>query len=624
MIDQVGNNAPNAGAGGTGSYTLPVATPTVLGGVKVGTNLSIDGAGVLSAQAGASPTFTDKLYATRTGVSAATLGSAKPTLNAANYLEFTRSDDTKVLVATLTWTVTADTVFVSNNGFDVDLYQSQTRAVSGEYSYVVKQAGTPISNEFYSGIRSFAGTSHATVHDVPVDTCVFDAIVGSRTVASGDGGTLDVWFRQTTTQTCTYRLYTGATVGGADYYSNVQMNSTAIALSKENLRQDLRDEIDSKIDSTQLSLWLTANGYKKTWSVSQAQYDAIAATNAIDPNAAYLIRCDGEAATSDWYKSTTNLIDPASYTRTTSLQHSPDGLCLVAVLSNSAPTLRVFRRPTLASDVWTQVATPASGSVHSAAFSPDGLCLTALGGGSTDFFHFRRSTLASDVWTDTSHPAINLNANGYLRYSPDGLCAFVSASGAIHSLRRPNIGSNSWTKTTVTDMAFRPDPISLSPDGVCVFLCGRCFRRPNVNSDTWTLTSTIVPTFSITHSEFSPDGLCLLVGNNYNSTTVVFRRPTLASDVWTQVAVLSATATTGTSAFSSTGLVLSCAVNQHGIVNFSRPTTASDVWTQLPSMSGDDTYVNNAMSLSTGNDSMVTNSINTGGARIVSFRKLEV
>jgi len=37
-----------ASLGGAGSYTLPIATGSILGGIKVGTNLSIDGSGVLS------------------------------------------------------------------------------------------------------------------------------------------------------------------------------------------------------------------------------------------------------------------------------------------------------------------------------------------------------------------------------------------------------------------------------------------------------------------------------------------------------------------------------------------------------------------------------------------------
>lgn len=37
---------------GASVYTLPIASPTTLGGIKVGTNLSIDGTGVLSATGG--------------------------------------------------------------------------------------------------------------------------------------------------------------------------------------------------------------------------------------------------------------------------------------------------------------------------------------------------------------------------------------------------------------------------------------------------------------------------------------------------------------------------------------------------------------------------------------------
>ena len=61
------NFAPNAsgscsvtsggGSGGGGSYTLPTASNSVLGGVKVGTGLSIDGSGVLSATGGGSMVY---------------------------------------------------------------------------------------------------------------------------------------------------------------------------------------------------------------------------------------------------------------------------------------------------------------------------------------------------------------------------------------------------------------------------------------------------------------------------------------------------------------------------------------------------------------------------------------
>lgn len=43
------NLVAQGGSGNTGGYILPIATPTVLGGIKVGTGLTIDGTGILSA-----------------------------------------------------------------------------------------------------------------------------------------------------------------------------------------------------------------------------------------------------------------------------------------------------------------------------------------------------------------------------------------------------------------------------------------------------------------------------------------------------------------------------------------------------------------------------------------------
>src|SRR4029078_1367131 len=44
------NNGGSGGGGGDGSYVLPVASATILGGIKVGTNLTIDAGGILSAK----------------------------------------------------------------------------------------------------------------------------------------------------------------------------------------------------------------------------------------------------------------------------------------------------------------------------------------------------------------------------------------------------------------------------------------------------------------------------------------------------------------------------------------------------------------------------------------------
>lgn len=55
------NKYKGNGGGGGGSYVLPVATASRLGGVKVGSGLTIDGAGVLSAEGGSEPVDFNKL-----------------------------------------------------------------------------------------------------------------------------------------------------------------------------------------------------------------------------------------------------------------------------------------------------------------------------------------------------------------------------------------------------------------------------------------------------------------------------------------------------------------------------------------------------------------------------------
>lgn len=58
---------PSVIGSGGGSYTLPTASGSVLGGVKVGTGLSIDGSGILSATGGGSMTYPGAGVARSTG-----------------------------------------------------------------------------------------------------------------------------------------------------------------------------------------------------------------------------------------------------------------------------------------------------------------------------------------------------------------------------------------------------------------------------------------------------------------------------------------------------------------------------------------------------------------------------
>jgi len=74
-VNQVGNAEVNLDAGGGGSYTLPPATASVLGGIKVGSGLSVLGDGTLSATGGGGGGVIDSVTATPgTGISATTVG----------------------------------------------------------------------------------------------------------------------------------------------------------------------------------------------------------------------------------------------------------------------------------------------------------------------------------------------------------------------------------------------------------------------------------------------------------------------------------------------------------------------------------------------------------------------
>lgn len=53
------NNLGNAGGGGGGSYTLPVASQSTLGGIKVGSGLTIDSGGTLNAEGGTNDVVLD-------------------------------------------------------------------------------------------------------------------------------------------------------------------------------------------------------------------------------------------------------------------------------------------------------------------------------------------------------------------------------------------------------------------------------------------------------------------------------------------------------------------------------------------------------------------------------------
>lgn len=106
----------------TGSYTLPTATGSVLGGIKIGSGLSIDGNGVVSATGGGATT----------GTFTAVVG-VDHTIDTFN-------------IATTNYKTVEYTVYISNGvkiqSQKVLLMQDETNVYTQEYAIMSNSAGT--------------------------------------------------------------------------------------------------------------------------------------------------------------------------------------------------------------------------------------------------------------------------------------------------------------------------------------------------------------------------------------------------------------------------------------------------------------------------------------------------
>jgi hypothetical protein len=127
------------GSGG-GSYTLPIATANVLGGIKVGANLSIDGAGVLSA------TDTNTTYTAGNGL---TLGT----------------NDFNVGGTTNRITVSADAVDIASDYIGQTSITTLGTITSGTWNagsisnnYITSVAGTKVTGNISGNAANVTGT----------------------------------------------------------------------------------------------------------------------------------------------------------------------------------------------------------------------------------------------------------------------------------------------------------------------------------------------------------------------------------------------------------------------------------------------------------------------------------
>jgi hypothetical protein len=155
LSDLTDNTNLLAGAGGDGSYTLPVATDSILGGIKIGTGLTIDVNGVVSVTVDTfsgdyndltnKPTLFDGQYASLTGAPDLTVYQLAANAFSGSYTDLT---DIPTLF---------DGAYTSLTGVpDLTVYQLAANAFSGDYNDLIN---TPTIPTVPTTISSFTNDS---------------------------------------------------------------------------------------------------------------------------------------------------------------------------------------------------------------------------------------------------------------------------------------------------------------------------------------------------------------------------------------------------------------------------------------------------------------------------------
>ena len=128
-----------------GAYTLPIASSTTLGGIKVGTNLSIDVNGVLNAESG--------------GTNDYSLLINKPSVNGVTLSGNKTSSDLGINVPTKTSDITNDSGFITNSVNDLTNYTKtsslSTVATSGSYMDLLNKPSIPTKTSDLSNDSGF-------------------------------------------------------------------------------------------------------------------------------------------------------------------------------------------------------------------------------------------------------------------------------------------------------------------------------------------------------------------------------------------------------------------------------------------------------------------------------------
>ncbi len=157
--------------GGTASYILPTASATVLGGVKVGNNLSINSAGELSSTASGSPAGTDTMIQFNDGGS----------FGGDTYLQYIKASDTLVthdINLIKDATNSSPTLYFPDTG-EIKIGHNQ----SGSYQTVINNSGIKLGRNHTHMFFEWQDNTPAITYKLPTAPPASNGHVLSATTA---------------------------------------------------------------------------------------------------------------------------------------------------------------------------------------------------------------------------------------------------------------------------------------------------------------------------------------------------------------------------------------------------------------------------------------------------------
>jgi hypothetical protein len=320
-----------AGAGGDGSYTLPVATDSILGGIKIGTGLTIDVNGVVSVTVDTfsgdyndltnKPTLFDGTYASLTGAPDLTVYQLAINAFSGSYNDLT---DTPTLFdgqySSLTGAPTTVSSFTNDSGYitdytvteeDVTQHRAALSITESQISdfgtYLTSVAfadltttpttlaGYGITDAFDGAYSSLTGTPDLTVYQLAVNAFSgsYNDLTDTPTLFDGQYASLTGAPTALSSFTNDSGYITDYTVTEAD----VTQHQTALSITESQI-SDLKTYLTSVAFADLTTTPTTLSGYGITDAYTATQVDSAitAAVNEILGDAPALLDTLGEIA----------------------------------------------------------------------------------------------------------------------------------------------------------------------------------------------------------------------------------------------------------------------------------------------------------------------------------------